>query len=1116
MRKAFTLFALLLALLSMQASAQDRTITGKVISSQDNLGIPGVSVVVVGTTIGTVTDIDGNYKLNVPSTAKTIRLSSVGMKIKEIDLSASNNIDVTLEEDIMKLDEVVVTALGVSKEKKSLGYSIQSVNADNLNKAGQGNIIQSLSGKVSGVQVTSSSGSPGASTNIRLRSANSITGSNQPLFVIDGVPIDNSSNYSGNPDNGRNNYLSGVANSNRAIDINSEDIESVSILKGGAATALYGINAGNGAIIITTKKGGKATEGQVVNVTFTSSYSFDKVNRFVETQQRYGQGSRWDWKSTSTFNDDEYTTSPLYYGPNSSAFYKRFSWGPDVSTLAYDGDASYLWSSNGKIVPNSDPTAKGPVNIYDQSDFFQTGFTSNNNVSFTGGSDIATFRASFGRTKQEGTIPLSTFDKTSIAVSGSAKVSNKIKFSGTVNYTKSGGKRIQQGSNTSGLMLGLYRTPITFDNTNGTTDPEDPKAFVFADGRQRTYRGTGGYDNPYWTINRNPYHDDVNRVFGNLQTDVNLFSWLAATYRIGGDFYSDNRDQGLDIFSATNTAGQVIVDNIDFRQINSHLSFTANRKISNDLNSSLTVGHAISTQKNNEVYIQGDGLNIPTFFNISNAKSIGSQNLITNNNSYSAFFDAHLDYKYFLYLTITGRNDWTSTLPKDNRSFFYPSVSAGFVFTDAFNMSNNEILPYGKLRISYAQIGKDAPVYALSSNFLKTGFSDGWTNGISFPFSGVAGFTSDDSYGNATLKPEKQNEIEIGTDLRFLKNRIGLDLTYYSRTSKDNIVPVSIAASTGYLSAILNSGELENKGIEVTLNITPVKTKNINWDLTFNWSKNKSKVKALAPGLEQISLGGFEGTGVYAIKDQPYGVLWGYDYMHDASGNVVLDDNGSSVVGASDYNPLYGTPIAATAAEVIGDPNPDWLMGISNTVSYKGFSLYALIDIKQGGDIWNGTQGALTYFGTSKLTENRGTMKVFSGVLGHLDADGNLSHYDGSGAEQAGPGSINSTPAELSEYWYTTEGGGFGTTSKQFIQDGSYVKLREVAISYDFTNTFFKSKKFIKGLVLGIYARNLILSTDYQGVDPETNLTGAGNSQGLDYFNNPGTKSFGANLRVNF
>ena len=1116
MRKAFTLFALLLALLSMQASAQDRTITGKVISSQDNLGIPGVSVVVVGTTIGTVTDIDGNYKLNVPSTAKTIRLSSVGMKNKDIDLSASNNIDVTLEADIMKLDEVVVTALGISREKKSLGYSIQTVSSEDLSKASQGNIIQSLSGKVAGVQVISASGSPGASTNIRLRSANSINGDNQPLFVIDGVPVSNASNATGNPDNGANNYLSGVANSNRAIDINSDDIESVSILKGGAASALYGIEAGSGAIIITTKKGAKATEGQAVNVTYSSSYSFEKVNRFVETQQKYGQGSRWDWNGTPSFGDDNYTNTPLYYGPNSSAFYKRFSWGPNVNTLAYNGDASYLWSANGKIVLNTDPSAKGPVNIYDQSDFFQTGFTSNNNISFTGGSDIATFRASFGRSKQEGVIPLSTFEKTNISVNGSAKISNKIKFSSALNFTKSGGKRIQQGSNTSGLMLGLYRTPITFDNTNGTSDPEDLKAFVFADGRQRTYRGTGGYDNPYWTINRNQYHDDVNRIFGNVQTDINLLSWLSATYRIGGDFYSDNRNQGLDIFSATNSAGQVILDNFDYKQINSHFTLTADRKLTSDLNSTLILGHAISTSTTNEFYIQGDGLNIPTFYNISNAQSVGSQNLISNKNTYSVFFDAHLDYKYFLYLNVTGRNDWSSTLPKDSRSFFYPSISTGFVFTDAFGIADNNIMPFGKIRASYAQIGSDAPLYALSSTYLKTGFSDGWTNGITFPFNGIPGFTSSDGFGNASLQPEKQNEFEIGTDLRFLKNRIGLDVNYYTRLSTKNIVSVSIASSTGYTSAILNSGELENKGIEITLNLTPVKTKNLNWDLTFNWSKNKSKVKELAPGLEQIFLGGFEGTGVFAIKDKPYGVLWGYDYQHDASGNLVLDDNGSPTVGASDYNPLYGTPIASNKAEVIGDPNPDWLMGISSTVTYKGFSLYALIDIKSGGDIWNGTQGALSYFGTSKLTEDREGTKVYQGVMGHLDGSGNIVHFDGTGAEVLGVGAINTTAAEVGEYWYTTEGGGFGTTSKQFIQDGSYVKLRELALSYDFTSKFFKSKKFIKGLVLGVYARNLILNTDYEGVDPETSLTGAGNSQGLDYFNNPGTKSFGANLKVNF
>ena len=529
------------------------------------------------------------------------------------------------------------------------------------------------------------------------------------------------------------------------------------------------------------------------------------------------------------------------------------------------------------------------------------------------------------------------------------------------------------------------------------------------------------------------------------------------------------------------------------------------------------IGHDVVSRKMDETYVQGDGLTIPQFYNLANAQNIGAQNFVAKYRTYSAFFDAKIDFKSYLFLDVTGRKDWTSTLTKGKNSFFYPAASLAFVFTDALGMSTNKILPFGKVRFSYSNIGKDAPVSVTKSYYGKAAYADGWTSGISFPFDGTPGFQRSDVQGNEFLKPERQREIEIGTDLRFLQNRIGLDFTYYSRKETDVIIPVDIAASTGYTQALLNSGEIQNKGIEIGLNLSPVQTKNFTWDITVNWSQNKSKILKLATGVDNVNLGGFEGTSIKAVKDQPYGVIYGYEYQRDASGNLVLDDNGSPDPTSPNYNPLYATPIAGTVEGVIGNPNAKWLMGIANTFQFKGLSLYALIDIKHGGDIWNGTRGALSYFGTSKLTENRGEIKTFEGNLGHLDAAGNIVHYNGVGDEVAGPGSVNTTGAELGEAWYTTEGGGFGTTAKQFVQDGSYTKLREISLSYDFTRSIIKNKKYIKGLELGVYARNIILKTKYDGVDPETSLTGAGsNSNGLDYFNMPGVKNYGVNLKVKF
>lgn len=1110
MRKLVQIFAIIMAM-SLQLAAQERFISGKVTSKDDGTTIPGVSVTVVGGAIGTSTDIDGKYRLSVPPNAKTIRFSGVGVKTKDVTIGSAASLDVVMENDVLKLDEVVVTAIGIKREKKALGYSVQDISGDALTKASQGNVLQSLTGKIAGLQITTASGVPGASTNIKLRGINSLKGNNQPLFIIDGIPVDNSVFTSGNPDNGDNNFLDGVGNSNRAADINPDDIESITVLKGGAATALYGIKAGNGAIIITTKKGERATGGNKINVSFSSSLSFESVNRFVETQKKYGQGSRYD-----SYGSGLYEANPYPYGPDDPVFEKRFSWGPSIDQLSYNGDATYAWDSRGKIVFSSDPSATSKVLAYDQNDFFQTGTIWNNNVSVTGGSDAGTYRFSLSNLKNDGIIPLSTFRRTVLSMAGQSVVSTKMKISGNISYSNSGGQRIQQGSNTSGLMLGLLRTPITFDNRNGASDPEDPAAFVFANGRPRTYRGTGGYDNPYWTINRNPFKDEVNRIFGNIQTDYFFNNWLTATYRIGGDIYSDERNAAFDKYSATASAGRVINDQYHFKQFNSDLLLTAQGRLSNTLNGTLIIGNNIQKVTASQLYVQGDGLTIPTFFNMSNAQSVISKYLPAESEAaYSFYGDAKVDFKSYLYLGLTGRVDNVSTLNPDQRTFFYPGASLGFVFTDAFGIENNKFLPYGKVRASYAKVGNGAQAFFLRNYYTNAAVADGWVSGISFPFNGTPGFTQDDTYGNNDLVPENTVELELGTDLRFFNNRVGLDFTYYKRNGKDLILPVDIAASTGGLAAIFNSGEVENKGLEVSLNITPVKTKSFEWNIGINWSKNKSKVLKLADGLEQLFLNGFEGTSINAIEGQPHGLIWGIKYLEDGNGNLILNDDPTVPGDVNDTkNPLFALPVAGTKSEVIGDPNPDWIGGISNTFTWKGFSLYVLIDIKHGGDIWNGTKGALTYFGTSNLTENRGTTVVYDGLMGHLDADGNIAHYE-NGVEVAGPGAANTTAAELSEYWYTTEGGGFGTTSKQFVEDGSYTKLRELSLSYSFNPTLLKKSPF-RSFELGVFARNIIIDTDYDGIDPETSLTGAGNSQGLDYFNMPGTKSFGVSLKVGF
>lgn len=1065
MRKLFTLLVVGLAFVVLQASAQERTISGRVTSIKDNSTVPGVSVVVVGTTIGTSTDAEGKYSLNVPSSAKTLIFSALGMKNKEVTLGASNVIDVALEEDVLKLDEVVVTALGIKQEKKAVGYAVQDVGGDALTKAGSRDLINGLSAKVSGLTVINSTGSPGGASYIRLRGFNSITGDNQPLFVIDGVPIDNSNLGSGNPDNGSNNFLESVSNSNRALDINPDDIESVTVLKGAAASALYGINAAGGAIVITTKKGGKAGPGKSVNVTFNSSIQWDQVNKLPEMQNKYVQGTGGEW-----------------YGPETGM---PVSWGPMADTMSWDGSA-YAWDKHGMLVSSNDPTAKEKFIPYDNLDFFQTGVTYDNSVAIAGGDDKNGFRVSLGHLKQNGVIPLSDWSRTSLKFSGSSKISEKFSASGSVDFSNSGGQRVQQGSNLSGLMLGLLRTPISFDNSNGLSDPSNPNTYSFPDGSQRNFRGGGGYDNPYWSINKNPFHDDVNRVFGYASVNYIFNEHVDVTYRLGTDFYSDRRKQAFDIGSRAFPAGQVSEEQYFYRHVNSDLLFNFKWKFSEKIGSNFLLGNNLYSRTFQQVYAQGDGLNFSGFYNMNNTMTVLSRESTTRYRTGAVFGDWKLDFASQIYLELTGRVEKSSTLPTDDNVFFYPSASVGWVFTETFGMSDNKVLPFGKLRANYAKVGHDAPPYSLRDVFVGAIPADGWTNGISFPFNGTGGYTVSDVAANASLKPEKTSSYELGTELRWLNNRIALDVSYYYSKSTDQIIPVPVPGTTGFASAYLNAGEIENKGVEAILNVTPVKTKNFSWDLTLNWSTNKSKVLSLSPGIETIGLGGFEGSDIRAIAGQPYGVIYGGGWLRNSAGQIIIDDDPTSF--------YYGFPLADPVLKVLGDPNPDWIGGISNTFTYKSWSLTGVIDIRQGGDIWNGTKGALVYFGMSKLTENRGTTKVFQGV-------------------KASDGAPNDIVATLTEDWYEDNGGGFGSVAEDFIEDGSYVRLRQLALTYSVNPKYLKRSPF-SSIDISFVGTNLWLSTDYTGVDPETSLTGANNSLGMDYFNNPGTKSYGVKVRV--
>ncbi|MBO9594391.1 MAG: SusC/RagA family TonB-linked outer membrane protein [Niabella sp.] len=1091
MRSILLLSTLLLAS-NFLLRAQTKLITGTVKDEAGNL-IPFATISEKSTKNAVSADEQGNFRITAKPGA-VLDVSAAGFQTRSVNATAAPMNIVLSAGKEQTIQEVVVTALGVKRNRNDLGYAAQTVNAEELSKASQTDALKALSGKVAGVQITSSTGTPGGAAYIQLRGANSITGDNQPLFVVDGVPIDNGQNYSGDPADGTNNVLFGTTNTNRGADINPSDIENITVLKGPAAAALYGIGAANGAILITTKSG-KAGRTQVE---FNSTLTFDKVNRYPGLQNQWIKGSFLD--------NGRYIAGY----PSSN----RYSWGAKVDTLFWTGVPNDF-DIHGEVVGKSDPRAKIPFVPYDNMrSFFRTAPSYTNSISFSGGNEVATYRMGYTNLYQNSIVPTQYFQRNSLSFAGSLKISEKFKASSTINYTRSNSTQPQNGSNTSGIMLGLTRTPIDFDNSNGAKDAKDPKAYLFPVGSefaglQRAYRFNGAlgvYDNPYWTLNKTPFTTDLNRIIGNVQLDYNIGNGFTALYRLGSDIYQDNRQQYYDKGSSAFSDGRIFYDRYSYTSLNSDLILGYSKKISEAFKFDGKIGNNFYSNKLNELYTQGDGLVSSDFNNMDNATVVKSANFVTPYRRSSVYFDLNLDYASILFLEVTGRNDWSSTLPVDKRSFFYPSANLGFVFSKLGNLQNSNILSYGKLRLSAAQVGKDAPAFALNGYYSKATFSDGYTSGITYPNDGVAGFGRVSVLGNPNLKPERTTSYEAGLNLQFFKNRLGLDATAYYSKGSDLIVTAPLAASTGYNSQVINSGSIETKGLELQLTGTPVRTNSFRWESFVNFSAYKNKILKLADGVEQIDLNGFTGTTIAQIAGYGAASIFGYGYERDANGNIVVDDR----EGDARYY-----PIAPAVQKFLGNTNPKFLMGFGNTFTYKNLSLYALLDWKNGGKMWNGTRGSLAAIGTSDLTNNRDQMYLFKGVLGHLNDAGELVHNDANGNEVAGPGAVNTVEVPLNEAWYRGNGGGFGNLNEAFIEDASYIKLREASIVYDFSSLL-EQRRFIKGASLGVFVRNVIIWTPYKGIDPETSLTGATSAQGIDYFNMPGTASFGVNLKVKF
>ena len=1000
--------------------AQQTSVSGLVTGSENGEPLSGVNVLIKGTNRGTITDFDGNYQIDVQS-GEVLVFSSVGFETKEIPYAGQSSIDVTLVEDLESLDEVVVTSFGIEQEKRSLGYAVQEIDSEEITKTKQQNLVSALQGQAAGVQVTNSGGAPGMSARIIIRGVNSLdpNADNQPLFVIDGVPIDNSTIESNGTPRGL---------SNRAADINPNDIESLNILKGAAATALYGVRAANGAVIITTKKG-KAGK---VKINLNSSVGFDEINQFPEFQETYGQGFSGEY-------------DPNSFWPN---------WGPSMAEI-------------NQIDPN--------VKFYDiWSDAMRTGVQVDNNISISGGSENATFYGSLGKLDQEGIIPFSNWARTSAKLSGEVKFSEKFKFAGNINYSVSGGNRVPHDRFMERLV---YWAP--------NHDVED---YINPDGTMKTYQNT----NPIYDARFSTFEDEVNRTVGNLRFTYSPAEWLDLTYLIGTDYYSDRRTEitpgplGIDGEVPLSSTGFITETRINSRDINSNFFITLKKDWTDKLNTSLRLGNDIFERDYERLDATGSTFVIPEFYDLSYASQISNSQDKRKRRLVGVYGDLMVNYAETIFLNVTARNDWTSTLPIGNNSFFYPSVNLGYVFTE--NFEQPDWFTFGKVRGSWAQVGKDTDPYLIGQTYASPDI---------FPLGGQVGFTRFSQFGDLELKPEKTTAIEFGTDLRFFENRLGLDVTWYKSNSKDQIIPVPVSETAGFSTFVTNAGEIENRGWEFILRGTPIKQENFRWDVSFNASYNKNEVKSIKEGIEEIVVGSQFGYGgasvtIKLLEGEPYGNIFGASYSRlGADPNSIYLNQGLPVIIGED-----GFPDRNGSQLVLGNTTPKWIGGLKNDFTYKGFDFSFLIDFRAGVDQYNQYDNFFSAFGISKYTLNRNETIVFDGVL--EDGSPNtqpvwLGQGEGPDGRDYGAGFYRNT---------------YRTVSENFVQDAAFIKLRNITLGYNFQDNILKALPF-ESARLSVAANNIILYTPWDGFDPESFSSGAGgNATGLTGLGYPGVRSF--------
>ena len=1062
------------------ATAQTKKVTGQVISAEDNQPVIGAAIVVKGTTIGTITDFDGKFSLDVPNDAKSVMVSYVGLKGREIPITAVMNIK--LESDSHALDEVVVTAMGISREKKSLGYAIQEVGSEELTKAGQINVTGALSGKVAGVQVNQFGGSVGASSRISVRGNSSLAADQQPLIVLDGVPIANDTQRSGD------NTYNGVDYGSGLNDINPEDIESMTVLKGGSA-ALYGMRAGNGVILITTKSGKK---GSGVKVSYDGNFTIDRISTVPKLQNSYGQGNNgdeWHWKQNAP--DLSYQEYAEKYGFNwvdgtngINDFYDE-SWGPRLDA----GLNLVQYDSNGQKAP----WVSRPNNI---KDFFQTGYSMNHTISLSANSEKSTTRASISYRDQKGTVPNTDQKRYSAQLNSFFKLNNYISYDMSASYTRTQSDNLVAqgygGNNPINSLFAWSGRQINMKTLKENWDQKD------ANGNYTYYNWNTNYHmNPYFNVNENTNSYQRDRIFGKTSLYYQPFEFLKFEGRAGVDYYNSQSFERHYIDRSDWTKGGFTQINTKNTELN--LDFIASfNKTFGDFNITAMAGANYRDLSWEDARIGATALTIPGVYTIAN-KDGAAYNLMDHSHrrSNSVYGNASIGWRNQLYVDLSARNDWDSTI-KD--AFFYPSASASWIVTESLPAlkGDGSYLSFWKLRAGWAEIGSATSPYRNRAYYYAA----------TDAFNGVAQIYKSTVYPNPDLKPESIKTWELGTEFGFLHDRLHFDLAYYHKTTTDQILNVRIPYSSGYSSLLINAGKIENKGIELQVRGDILESKDgLNWSSTLNFSKDRSKVVELYPGLTEYGMGWTWGIATQAIKGEKWGELVGpgFDRVDEAdvkNGLATADQIGAVKVNSNGL-------LRSKSAQRIGNVTPDFMMNWRHDFNIKNWGFGFLLDLRIGGDIWSQTMAHSYTAGVANVTADNGIRE--RDIVGGVDVLKNerVVMQDASGKW------VTNTIKTDAYSWFKAD------VSEYYVFDGSYLKLREAYISYNFPKELIAKTRYISNASVSLIGTNLWLmwvhSSNTMRLDPETGgVSSDSRGIGFEQAAVPSSRSFGLKLNLTF